>query len=833
MLLAVVAVPPYQFEVHPTQGLQVSVSGVPVISGSWFQVYEPDWSKQHFASASGAKVETASDGTVTATYRSADGRFEGKQEYRPEGGRLVAASRFLWKGDKPVRAEVTGAMLRYGALQAGTLNGQSLSGRPILAGGDMASRELRRGDEPTVFQSPLLGLSVGASRPTLLFDARGYDQPWARNRSLLWLGFNDVELRPNQPVELQVVFTLNPSPDKPPRTETLRLPMRPITAVQPTSERLPLVPKPRKVSLNSQSVVELTGNYRFPVGRVRHWEDFLAGLRNRFVLPRAKGKARVVAVDGGISKLGKRAGGYEISIRSEGRISVLGEEEEGLRNGLRRLAMLAFVRNGKLVLPTGRLEDEPAVSWRGVHLFVGPEARPFQRRLWERVLLPLGMNRVVLQCERTQWQTTPIAPEMKPMERSELAALFSDYRKAGVEPIPLIQSLGHMGWFFAGDRRKDLAINPEIPFTLDYRKPEAVAAIRRLWVEAAELLKPKAMHFGCDEIDMRGFGPDSTVLATDLWEKAMPELGALARSYNAEGMIWGDKALGPGEAVDATHGENVREAARRRRSIPKGFAVADWHYRADPRPEVFTPSLQLWKREGFRPIASGWYRPENVRGFALAAARERTGYLQTTWAGYWSNESAMKENFDQFSAMVLAADYAWSGRDEGPEDLGYSPSDLFCTLYFREPMTLKPQFGRALGGDRTIRIGRYGFRELNLPLRGKLTEAASNAPSSIKIPIEADASRILLALTTDAEADEGAPLAEVTLWCSGKKMQRTIRYGENVRAGQDLRSLWGAEGRDGLTALELSTGGRRRVDRIEVRSLGVGGLVLKGVTLFE
>jgi hypothetical protein len=448
-----------------------------------------------------------------------------------------------------------------------------------------------------------------------------------------------------------------------------------------------LIPKPTKtVQLDFAKPLVLTRNYTFPAGRVRFWTDFETALKLRFEVPKPSGAA--IAVDGGEARMGFEPGGYKITITPKA-ISVLGQDDEGIRHGMSRLAQLAFVHNGKLSLPTGYLSDEPRVRWRGVHLFVGPSALEFHKKLWRNVLLPMGFNKVVLQCEQTAWDTLPGTTTPITMSKKDLKALFDWYRSVGVEPIPLIQSFGHMEWFFRNGQNLELAYNREVPYTIDVRKPEAQRKLATLWAEAAELLQPKTVHFGSDEVDMRGFAPGSEALVTEMWKQHMPFLGELAKELKVRMMVWGDNALAPGEAVDATHGVSKAVAEERRRAIPRGTMIADWHYKADPNPAAFYPTLQLWEREGFSPIASTWNRPENIRGFHLAAALERCGTLQTTWAGYESSEAAMLKAQDQFSAMVLAGDYSWSARQDDLDELGYDPKQVFERMYFGKPQPVR------------------------------------------------------------------------------------------------------------------------------------------------
>ena len=112
--------------------------------------------------------------------------------------------------------------------------------------------------------------------------------------------------------------------------------------------------------------------------------------------------------------------------------------------------------------------------------------------------------------------------------------------------------------------------------------------------------------------------------------------------------------------------------------IDKKTIIVDWHY----VPSVDTRSLEILRKEGFRVVAASFYAPENIHHLseaALAAGAE--GLLQTTWMGYFPDERAMKTELQQFTALILAAEYAWSGRKEGPAQLGYDPKEVFLKAY--------------------------------------------------------------------------------------------------------------------------------------------------------
>jgi hypothetical protein len=842
MLLTLLALqqPVFDFEVLSGRGLQVRMAGVPVVRGSWFQYYEPDWSKGHYSSNWNAqKVERVDDNTVQLTFTSPDGRASGSQTYRREGDRLKVHYRFDWAGEKPVKIEASAGMVWAPSIEAGTLLADAKPTRAlntyVYTSQELEPRRFSADASNYAFEAPLGKLSATSSIPLTLFDGRGYRQDWAQGRQLLWLGAMGLDVAKGKPAEFDVEWRLEPRTVAAAAPVTVALKPQPTASALAASERLPLlIPEPRTNRLDFKRPLALTGNYSYPAGRFRFFEEFQTTLKRRFLVPPAAKGAKAILADGGVSKLGFVPGGYRITITPTS-ITVLGEEDEGLRNGLQRLAQLAFVRNGQIVLPTGTLIDQPSTRWRGVHLFVGPQAVGFHQRLWDRVLRPMGYNKVVLQCERTDWESLPGIKTSETMSKADLARLFAMYRARDVEPIPLIQSFGHMEWLFAHGKNRDIAFNPEVPYAVDPRKPRTQEVLTKLWDEAVDLLKPQNIHFGLDEVDMRGF-PDDPKLVTELWQIQLPFLATIAKKHKVGMMLWGDKALAPGEAPDAAHGHNKEEAAKRRAAIPKGSIITDWHYKSDPRPEVFYPSLQLWKREGFTPIASAWYPPENIRGFNLAAVLERAGTLQTTWAGYESNERNMMLNLNQFSAMILAADYAWSGRQEPVGQLGYDPMEVFRRLYFGKPEPVRSVAGTAFGsGKEGKRIGGIWFQTFEPTTLRSAVLAQEGRPSFVSLNTKGAGSSIALALDTAVRAEDGEAVADVVVeLAGGKTINQRLLYGQHVRAADDPAPTTFTDRSDRLSAFRIDLGSTPvLVSRVIVKAVSpYAGLRVHGITLW-
>ena len=757
MVFPIAPPPAFYYKVEPGHGLTVVAGGVPIVRGSYFQVVSPDWRHSYYGSIGGKQtVENVDADTIRVGFAGND--VAGTQTYHREGDTLKVRTEFRYSGSDPATVELAAGLVWVPALARMAIPAPSPS---ETIGGR------RLGPDATTFSlpGPLGKLEGTANAPITVFDARRYPQSWAEGKDALWVGDLDLPLVAHSTTAFEIEWRI------PNVAAPAAVPLHRTLAASPLAEaRLPdesrplLVPKPQIDHLNYGSPVEITGAWSLPIGQFDHFPEFKAALARRFAIPAVGAKTKRVPIDGGVSKLGFNPGGYRITIEGKGTVSVVGEEDTGLRNAVERLAQIAFAKDGKLYLPTGWLYDNPKVKWRGVHLFGGPNARPFQKALWTRVLRPLGFDHVVLQCERTVWDATPGIATPITMTKAQLGGLFDLYRNLGVDATPLIQSFGHMEWLFANGKNLDVAMNPDVPYAIDPRKPESKRLMGAIWDEAIALARPKSVHFGLDEVAMRGWtGGD--VFLTDTWKLQLAFLGGLARKHDVEPMLWGDQALYGKEAPDAALAGTAEDAQKRRDAIPKGSYITDWHYKADPRPETFLSVLQLWKDAGMRPIASAWYRPDNIRGFALAAGLLDAGFLQTTWAGYESSEKAMLENPRQFSAMVLAADYAWSGRKEKPEELPYDPQEVFRKLYFGRPSPLTPIPGVALGGKASFDVDGIRFRTLDLRLASVLKP--NDGASELDLTVAGTGRELHLALGSEIAASEGDAIAEVRVERAG------------------------------------------------------------------
>lgn len=512
--------------------------------------------------------------------------------------------------------------------------------------------------------------------------------------------------------------------------------------------------------------------------------------------------------------------GYALEIQSDG-IQIRHSSAAGLEYALQTLAQLTRVDSGRLIIPQGIIEDYPKIAWRGIHMFTGPQSWPLHRKMYENILLPLKMNRVVLQCEQAEWKSHPLLHNPISVPLADLKAEFDYLRRNHIEPIPLIQSLGHMEWFFKPPSYRFMAVNPDYPYTLNPELPEARLALRKIWDETFELLKPRIMHIGFDEIGMIGFHlPREKEI--DFWTQQIKYLHEYARKRKAKLMLWGDMGLAPGEGPDALNGKTPERAAFLRSTIPNGSFVADWHYLGEADPEPYRKSLRIWKENRNIPLASPWFLPENIYGFVHAAIRENAGLLQTTWADFESSERNMLLNIEQFGAYILALDYAWSGRQTLPENLPYHAIETWSSRFYRQPKPLTALHGH------TIAEG-FSFRDLTL-------EEDQTLPSSAvwTFPVFS-AKGLHLEAKTAHILPEATPVARISASRANKTVfEYTIRYGAEIRAAHDERAIHSHIPEMDIKTLIRFLDEEAQIDTLEIVQLHpAAGLSINSLVLFS
>lgn len=395
------------------------------------------------------------------------------------------------------------------------------------------------------------------------------------------------------------------------------------------------------------------------------------------------GSPRQTVFPAGQARWAQDPEGYRLVVEPGG-LAILASTAQGAFYGLQTLAQLWAPAGRARTCPALEVDDWPALRFRGAHWFPSASGAPMHQRLITNVFSALKFNHSLIQCEAARWDKHPEITAPNAISKPDLRHLVELCRAHYQEPVPLINVPGHAEWIFRNHSNLGFAEDPQTPYAYCVRHPHSFRFIRDVLKECLPIFQSQSCHIGHDEVTMRGRFPnpecprcrDETV--TTLVVEHANRLARWLERRGVQSMIWGDMLLGPGEASDATHAKTRAEAQQRRAQINKRITIVDWHYAAaaDDR------SFKLLHEAGFRVIAASWYTPENIRRLTQAALQAGVeGLLQTTWMGFFPDERALESQPQQFAAFVLAAEYAWSGRADAPDQLGYDPGKVFQEAY--------------------------------------------------------------------------------------------------------------------------------------------------------
>ncbi|RMH06122.1 MAG: hypothetical protein D6697_11260 [Armatimonadetes bacterium] len=846
----VVAGDGWEARIRGGNGVQLRVSGVLLSRGSWVQLAAPDWSTGYYSS----------QGTPTTPEREGDTLIL-RHAVSPDLGTLIETLRKTapdtlewqleaeWRSEKPAIVEWC----------LGLWNAEYLLGATLSGDGELATETLTR--EPKTFPAERLfsGTRIALNsrvadlelqaEPLSILDGRGSARWWSREVPTLWAGVLAQPLRRGERIQITARLRLAPKPLSP-QGAPLEIP----ASIETVADRW--APTPREPELLPPPKILWRGTgepFRLPAEQVAHihiedetyrsaaealareWKRY--GLRTRIQI--GAPQAGVVFIGGSPDLQRKhpvpdQQGAYYLEVNRAG-AKVIGRLQEGAFYGVQTLMQWFQPDSGALVAAPVHIIDYPHLKWRGVHLF-GSTQPDFLPRLIENVIAHAKFNQLVLECGYGQWEAIRDAWVDISAPKPLLRAAVQTARKNQIEPIPLIQSLGHMSWVFRNDAHKHLAEDPDTPWALAPRNPETRLFLQRLYDEVFEVFQPHHFHIGLDEVAQRGRFPNrpesqGATVAELFVEHAEWVHSEMKRRGIEKVLMWGDMLLAPGEANDGgAHAPSIQDAQfiRERLSKLKDIVICDWHY-TPTEPENYI-SLPILQSAGFREIiATTWFHPRNIASFAKAARQRRiTGLLQSTWAGYTLNERTLQgQELRQFVAYLIAAAYAWDTDLPMPDELSYDFERLFIERYYHEPIALHARGGFVVN---LVPWTNYDLSQLSLlwtelPVgtahlnghrfalsgaRGVMLAsylAPESLPKAVRLPLNRPVNTLYLLHTTAWQTEIGSEVGRIVVeYADGTQSEQTVVYGRHIRAWNDRLyaleglPLWRARGAKGEIA---------------------------------
>jgi hypothetical protein len=673
---------------------------------------------------------------------------------------------------------------------------------------------------------------------TLLDGRRLGGRGWAAGEPTFWLGVTGAEVKANEPFKYRVSVTLTPN-ERPATVAAAE-----VTATAPavvTARAFAAQPGPVRVIPTPKSIQ--MGDGRFVISADTKLmvvdQSAVAAARSlaRDVKERFGWTWPIYASEGAhptthtilftAPAVGREMHpeGYLIDSTPAG-LTVMAQDNPGYFYGAQTLAQLMQVEDETVFVPACRVDDYPTLAFRGVHLFPGKNAMDLHQRLVEHVLARFKMNHLLLEADYTQWETDPKLTVDISVPKEQLGQYVQLARRSFLEPIPLVQSLGHAEWMFKNGRNRDLAEDPDEPYAYSVTNPKTYKFIESVFDETLALFGSSYFHIGHDEVAMRGRYPYRDQAKewgeSKLFIYDTNRLHDYLKNKGVGTMMWGDVLLARDESSDgAANAPSAEEAARRRAEVPKDIVICDWHY-TPTDPENYR-SLRVFRDAGFTTIACTWDNPENIRTFAEAAKREGAwGLLQTTWAGYTTTAKTIADQPQQFSAYVLAAEYAWNGGGPKAADLPWDAGEVFEHAMNppKVEMGVRPGVMLNLSGVKQAEDPSENFlgmgEAMNLPklyadqpkanhsfwsgdgaypavaLGGAMTPGKPRTVT-LKCDIPAGASEVAFLQATAFPAEKGEVVGGYEiLYADGTTRPVPLRYGQDTRALTDTGPTPGA-----------------------------------------
>ena len=368
---------------------------------------------------------------------------------------------------------------------------------------------------------------------------------------------------------------------------------------------------------------------------------------------------------------------YALHIRPDLAV-VSGADARGVRYGFQSLRQLIEADSGGLSLPCLDIRDHPQKPFRGLKLYLpGPQNIAFFKRficdfvaaqkcntlimelnagmrLESHPELNAGWRELVLDTNYSRRNYPPGSLHSREqnschqdtadgdfLEKREVAELADFIRAQGIELIPELPSFTHS--YYLLTRHKELSEVPgdKWPDTYCPSHPETYKLLFEVYDEYIDLLKPKTLHVGHDEL----FAPvglcprcgDRDV--GERYGEDVSRIHSFLRKKNVHIAMWGDmllesvrgKGLRDKRAPDGWNykiaGGMTREQAER--LIPKDILIFNWFWakaEGEWSEEQAENNEQILDQRGFKQVYGNFtpaienYSPRSARRTILGGA---------------------------------------------------------------------------------------------------------------------------------------------------------------------------------------------------------------------
>jgi len=506
-------------------------------------------------------------------------------------------------------------------------------------------------------------------------------------------------------------------------------------------------------------------------------------------IPRFPGLPRGQIQAGAVQGLGDAlvdlpAEGYALTASAAG-VQIAANDEAGLRNGVLTLLQAIESRwalTGDLAVPAMQVVDWPSMPVRAVMLTLPsnrwghPNDPPADPEMFLRFLREVVVNTklnmaVIIIHQGMQYESHPQVAGPAAWSKQDVQRIFDTLRSWGVEPVPHMNSLGHMNWLCIPYRDLGLAEDGDV-HQISTSHPDAERIVKEIYQEITDLVQPKYFHVGLDEIRWNTEAlPEEQRCRLcagkskqDIFVEWVGMLHEFLTGQGLEMMMWGDMIL-PGHNGGPPY--NLAETVDH---LPKETIICNWSTRLAP------DSHQWFLDRGFERIIKS-----NSRGANLAEQRVLLGNMMGVWYKVpWLTEHTAPElEGYAYGSILEAAEYSWN---HWPDMFTVMPP-LSAEFFAQRPLV---QW--RIGADPITGVGRR--ENIQLPAQtaegmfvpvGRTARALYFEHGAELLDREA-----MVEAFKDPASWAGVPIGEyVVEYASGATETIPVRYGMEVRDPQE------------------------------------------------
>ncbi len=439
-------------------------------------------------------------------------------------------------------------------------------------------------------------------------------------------------------------------------------------------------------------------------------------------------------------------------------------------------------------VPGVKISDRPDFRLRAIHAQADSGAERHLREMIEKVMAPLKINTLILECPYVHWDTMAGQHHPRGMPKSRLVSLLETARENYLEVIPLIPTYSHSEWFFYNRKNREMLDSPRDTRSYNPLHPGVRPLLSRLFEEIiAAFGSPEYVHIGHDEVfgehpvspEARRAGLAKVFRDDILWHYEF------FKSRGIKIMMWHDMLVSKAETAPGASA-NARDGVEKIRSgLPRDIVMCVWNYY--DRMNGRYPEVDRFVEDGFPVVGASWFSAGNMEALSRKCRADGAlGMMETTWHGKFGSEMLIHTQYRQLCAYVRAGALFWnvgtpSGSFDEAEvmvdllDSGASEPELLYPLPLRANMLLTDYAAEFSGiaGDAIRSADGVVFSLLR---HGRAPAAVSvkslaypELPEKVRIPVRRRCNRLYLLHTVlnRSPGDEGRTVKLVVRYRDG------------------------------------------------------------------